>query len=221
MDMLARAVRAAESATLFAGGVGSDEPGRTTLLVELADLGKALAVAGRLEESGRLLWTAMRPAEPELSAAQLAVAVEWYARVSRLLGRYARSRAVLVEGIALLEHVTDEVGLTLELGATALSSGGADPEIDRRLAGTGLHHDPVVRAQGLALQGIVQIGRQHPADALGPVRTAAALVDGCTDEELAGRLEALYWLAEAERLLGRLDRSAEHYGRLLDVADLR
>ncbi|MEW2399426.1 helix-turn-helix transcriptional regulator [Streptomyces sp. NPDC046862] len=241
-DMLGRAVRAAESATLAAADSG--EPGSVDLLVELAGLGKELAIAGRLEESGRVLWSALRPPQTELPSPQRAEAVEWYARVSRLLGRYARSRAVLCEGIALLEHEAAlpcaarqggttrgtsrgaadgsasgfTAGLTLELSAAALSSGGVDPGLDRRLAGTVRHADPVVRAQGLAQQAIVRIGRRRPDDALVPAHTAAELVDACAYEELAGRLETLYWVAESERLLGLLDRSAEHFVRVIDVA---
>lgn len=185
-------------------------------------LGKTLAVAGRLKESSGLLRTATRPDE-RLPAGLVAEAVEWYARASRLLGRYERAHTAVHHGMAMLADCAevDSCGLSLELGSIALSVGSVDTDGEQRIGVAAKHEDPLKRAQALGQWAVMMAGRQRTDEALDMVRTAGYLVDRCGDDHVTRQLEALYWLAEAERLLGLHYQAAGHFGRALEVSGQR
>jgi DNA-binding CsgD family transcriptional regulator len=186
-------------------------------------LGTTLSVAGRLEEGRRLLWAALGARDEHLAAGLRAGAVQWYARSSRLLGRYDRAGSAVDRYLAGTSGAgVDDHALRLEHGTIALSRGTVDRDWERRTTRIAAHPDTSLRAQALGQLALVLTGRRRRAEAVELVRTAGHLADRSPErgrDAVARALESLYWLGEAERSLGLTDRAAEHYGRALAICD--
>jgi DNA-binding NarL/FixJ family response regulator len=193
----------------------SPEPQAPRIQVLLA---QAVAITGRLDASRRLLRTVCA-VEP---AAQRAAAVEWYAQVCRLLGRYAEARTALRRA----PDGDEPLGLILERGCLALTVGATQwalsTQAARWLERAGEHpdlDDPLLHAQLLGMQAVVMANQRRIDDGSRLVHAAAETTDQLGDRAIAHRLDALYWLADAERQLGMLDRAMRHFDRALDIAD--
>jgi DNA-binding CsgD family transcriptional regulator len=96
-----------------------------------------------------------------------------------------------------------EVLNEIDSGATVLAQG----------------EEMAIRGQALALLAVLAARQERPAEAVSCVREAKALIDRLTALSSARRLEALYWLAEAELLI-RMQGQGERHLRLgIELAD--
>jgi len=253
MALAARDAPARECATHLEHAAVGDEAGALLLVdaartelhtapdraVRWLRAARRLLPTGPAPESGRLLGTALAmtgdllgaqrafaeiwPDLDLLPAASRAAAVEWRARVARLLGRHTEAAALLraalktgSTGQAALAVSLDRAGPVLELVLVGLSDGELPADLVRELVEIHSRHpDRMVRAQTQAVLARVVADR---ADALAYARDAATLLDGLPDGAVLRRIEALHRLVEAERRLGDTDRAEEHQARVAALA---
>jgi DNA-binding CsgD family transcriptional regulator len=197
---------------------------------------RRLLPSGPAPESGRLLGTALAltgdllgaqrafaeiwPDLHLLPAAGRAAAVEWRARVARLLGRHSEAAALLRAALSTRPDTTvallDRAGPVLELVVLGLHDGNVPGVLLRELVDVHRRHpDRMVRAQ---TQAVLACAVTDEADALAYARDAATLLDGLPDSAVLRRLEALHRLAEAERRLGDARLAEAHRVRAATLA---
>jgi DNA-binding CsgD family transcriptional regulator/tetratricopeptide (TPR) repeat protein len=200
-----------------------DAPGDAAAEAALL-LAKAYAVQGRLPDSLR----AYRENWHRLAAVPEAArndAVAWRARVHRLMGEDAQARRLLEPEPAAGPGCAP---LILEQMALAIGSGDLDGAFDSAFddaaaawdapATEPAPPDPALHAHALGLLALVRLAQGRAADAAQAAADCAALVDQLTDESLAGRMETLRWLGEAEARIGRVDEAVAHLRRGLRFA---
>jgi DNA-binding CsgD family transcriptional regulator/tetratricopeptide (TPR) repeat protein len=192
-----------------------DAPGDAAAEAALL-LAKAYAVQGRLADSLRTYrenWHRLAAA-PEATRSD---AVEWRARVHRLRGEDAQARRLLERELAA---GPGSAPLILEQMALAIGTGDPGGDLaawDEPTTGR-TPPDPALHAHTLGLLALVRLGQGRAADAQQAAADCAALVDHLTDECLAGRMETLRWLGEAEARIGRVDEATAHLRRGLGFA---
>ena len=178
------------------------------------DLGAALTLADRLLAELR----ATSPARPGVAGVR--------AMVERLLGHHAEVRAGLLAQLAVVpqDRCTRVAALHLELAA-ADPLAGRFTECDTTPAERALEAAREENDRPLeAAAGAVLAFTRYTAGAIEPavaqLDSAALLVDGLTDRELARRLDAAVWLGWTEVFLERYERAVAHFERGLAVGRL-
>ncbi|WP_316527979.1 AAA family ATPase [Kitasatospora brasiliensis] len=212
--------RLQEAAGVFAGHDGPADPGGDGPPPEALSDGPHRGAA-RYPDTGRA-------ARPGLS--------EWYARTLRLLGRYPHAWRVLTprnpsarSSGEVLEHAALVLDSAVHPGDQAEREDC--PPCAQLLTGALEEVAPEVRAHALALlacgagpsAGSGNDARairtaQRPSSAERYAVEAAELLDELPDHRLAGQLEALRWLAEAELRLERPLSASRHFRRALRLA---
>jgi len=182
-------------------------------------LARALGVTGRLAESRDVLHQVLALLPPEL-AEQRAQTLTFTATIEQLLGRHAEARALLLSALDTADP-DGPVAATLTMGLASVRMFRADFDAGRNWAADALAiarrlGDPALLAAALGL--CAASADAAPADRAAHVGEAAVLVDALTDGDLAGRLEAVVWLAWAEMLGDRFDEALRHLDRGLRVA---
>lgn len=173
-------------------------------------LAKANALLGRLPDSLRLYAEAHRRID-SVPAEVRADAAEWRVRVHRLMGRWGDARRLVEHG---LRADPGSIPLGLERVALSLEAGPGD-----RVPLPDVHtSDLALRAQALSLRALVHLVRDDVPDVAAAVSEAAEIVDDLSDDRLAGRMETLRWLGEAEMGLRRFDDAAVRLRRGLRFA---
>ncbi|MFF8393058.1 AAA family ATPase [Streptomyces sp. NPDC016172] len=181
--------------------------------------GKALVIAGRPKEALEVLDRTAR-ASVEVPLLLRAEAAEWRARAQRLLGRHALAESMLKtvrpqvaaepEALALIELA--QLAAVLERGGPP-----SDAELPAAQWAT-RQRDVLTRAYAWALVGArdTDSGRTEQADIR--LREVAGLLDSLDDTTLAGRLDALYWLARGQARLEQDTEAVLHFERGLGIA---
>ncbi len=180
----------------------------------------ALAAAGQFRESHVALLEGMElvPQDADLMRVRLAVAC---ANVEHLLGQQREAFAHLESALAAVNAPDSAQALELmvELAVDSLYSGNYEAmhswaaEAVATASGLG---DRALLAAALAVRAWAAALAGAP-EAMVHRDEAAALIDTMSDDELAGRLDALAHLAGAEMYLDRFGASGRHARRGLDI----
>ncbi|MBD0746776.1 LuxR C-terminal-related transcriptional regulator [Streptomyces sp. CBMA152] len=187
-------------------------------------LARLLCAVGRLRESRELLHAVLEVL-PRESAGRYAEAVAACALVERALGRYAESRSLLVDAFDVFDGAArdaDAAGVLEfalardELGEGRPADCAARAERALAVAERCGSRGPAATAHGLlsltgVLTGAIPSAQAHSA-------SAARLVDGLLDGQLAGDLHAVLWLGWSEGMLGRPSVAMGHLDRGIAVA---
>ena len=200
---------------LLPGDATAEE--RVEVLTAAAD---ALAAGGRLEEARSALLQALPlAAEPDVRVRIVAAC----AGVEQQLGRQEEAHDRL---LAALEELTDratEPGVALMVALATDGFYRNDFESMQRWGRAAVEASPAqgnrsltaaaeaVLALACAFTGAVEEAGVHR-------RAAAGLVDAMSDEELAGRLDAIGHLAAAEMYVERFEETVAHARRGIAVA---
>ncbi|SEG84408.1 Predicted ATPase [Actinacidiphila yanglinensis] len=154
-------------------------------------------------------------ADPRLDAGLRGEATQWCARALRFGGDHSAARRLL---LSARPAGRAGAGLHLERVTLAYELGTSHAQDQAELLRLGTDGERPVRAHAQALLALLALDRDDRTDAAAYALDAAVLVDALDDAAAAGRLEALYWLAEAELRLQDLDLSVRHFGRGLELA---
>jgi DNA-binding NarL/FixJ family response regulator/tetratricopeptide (TPR) repeat protein len=172
---------------------------------ETLELAFALAPSGDVELSVRL-------------TARL-VAIE------HSLGRWEQARARLIRSLNSMEDATASARaeLQLELGLSHLfwMDFEAAAQWAIRSADTAGSANRPLSASAIALLAFIQACTDDLGAATAHATEAAGLLDGLYDSELAGRMDALYYLGRAEYLLEDFPAAERHLRRGVAAARLR
>ncbi|MEU5432236.1 LuxR C-terminal-related transcriptional regulator [Streptomyces sp. NPDC020719] len=185
-------------------------------------LARLLCALGRLRESRELLHTVLEvlPREP---AARYAAAVAACALVERALGRRAEPRSLLVDALDEATARDADAAGVLEFALARDDLGEGRPadcaaRAERALAAAERRgsRGPAATAHGLlsltgVLTGAIGSAQAHSV-------SAARLVDGLLDGQLAGDLDSVLWLGWSEAMLGRPPVALGHLDRGIAVA---
>jgi DNA-binding CsgD family transcriptional regulator len=174
----------------------------------------AFAATGRISQSLQSYQAV--EAAPESERDLKAEAAEWCVRALRLDGRHAAAQRLLLRAGSPDRHAP---GLRLEAVTLAYELGVPAPESDSELMRIGRDERRPARAQAQALLALLALDQGRAPDAAAYWTAAQSLVDGLPDDTAACRVEAMYWLAEAELRLGEHECAARHLRRGLDLAD--
>jgi DNA-binding NarL/FixJ family response regulator len=192
---------------------------RLELLVPLAT---SLGAAGQFQDSRRALQEALArlPAEQVGTRVQLEA---FCAGVEHLLGlhdhAHHRLRAVL--GQLPSRRSPEAVTLLIELAGDGFWRADWPALRERATEAFTLAESlgtPAAAATAHALAAIGLYSDGEPERGVQSLDTAATIVDGLTDPELTARLDATYYLAAAEWLLGSWESGVRHADRALAVA---
>ncbi|MFI9162277.1 helix-turn-helix transcriptional regulator [Kitasatospora aureofaciens] len=179
-------------------------------------LGHALALSGQLAESNRLL-RRLRPVMRTASTPVRLRTAALHALVESLLDHHAEAGEVVAEALTGLpaRPPAEAAGLYVVHGLVSLLAGRPpDPELVRAATRDGAqHHDRLARAGTLALRGLAEAlaGQVEPAGR--SLASAAALLDGLSDQRLRHHPEHLALLGRAELLIGRFAAARRHFDR--------
>ncbi len=181
----------------------------------------ALAATGRFADAHSALLESLAIAPPEATAVRIKVTATC-ARVEHLLGLHDEAHARLASALDSLPDAAgpEAVSLMLELAADALyrlDYASGQEWADRAVAAARELGDPALLSAALATLARAWAwgGGAERGEA---VRTEAAeLIDSLSDDQLAGRLDALVDLAGAEIYLDRFADAAVHAERALAV----
>src|SRR3954454_1883910 len=183
---------------------------------------EALAATGQLGESHAALLARMNivPHEAESLRVRLTAAC---ARVEHLLGHYKEAHAHLEAALAELQDPNSRQGveLMIELAGDSLYHGDYDAmrawatrAVD---AATQLDNEAALVAAALAIRALASAVSGRAAEGMGYSAEAATLIDGLTDDELVGRIDALAHLATAEFYLENFPAAGYHAERALTI----
>ncbi|MFL5944473.1 MAG: LuxR C-terminal-related transcriptional regulator, partial [Gaiellaceae bacterium] len=183
---------------------------------------EALAATGQLGESHAALLASMNivPHEAESLRVRLTAAC---ARVEHLLGRYKEAHAHLEAALAELQDPNSRQGveLMIELAGDSLYHGDYDAmrawatrAVD---AATQLDNEAALVAAALAIRALASAVSGRATEGMGYSAEAATLIDGLTDDELVGRIDALAHLATAEFYLENFPAAGYHAERALTI----
>jgi DNA-binding NarL/FixJ family response regulator/tetratricopeptide (TPR) repeat protein len=196
---------------------GGDPQRRVALLTPLA---ASLTAAGRTQESRRVLGDLLEllpEGQPEVRARVMMMV----ARADQMLGRQGRARQLIENELSVSQDSASRCILRL---ATCVDHWySREPELVRASATQALDSALEAGRPELAAEAVAQV-------ALGACECGATdeariwldaaqrLVDGRSDEQLAGRLDGLGVLGHANRALDRYDRAAALFERGLQIA---
>ena len=188
----------------------------------LAPLATALASTGQLERALATLLDVLAVVPPEFAELRARL-VAACAACENLLGRHGDADARLSQA---LEELPDRTGaaaamIEAELAVDSLYDSDFAALADRagraRATAGGLD-DPGLRALTAALDCFGHYGLGRLAEAEAARAEAAAAIDAMGDDQLAGRLEAPYYLGFAEFLCERYEETIVHLQRGLAVS---
>jgi DNA-binding NarL/FixJ family response regulator len=187
----------------------------------LVPLGTALTATGQLEAARSTLIEALELVDDGDGRRPGLVAS--CAALEHRLGRHGDADARLRSALAAVGDAPsrERLSLLLELAAGGFYAG----DLEHMLAWAREAYDlaealddrPHAFAAAAAL-ALAEITAEHSAAAEEHWRTAAAIMDGLSDEELAVRLDGTYFLSLAEMYLERFDILNAHASRALAVA---
>ena len=191
---------------------------RIALLVPLAE---ALGATGRFEESLAALDEVDRTL-PEHAPERIPLIVA-RAGMEHLLGRYDAAHARLERALAAGAELgwDQQAALKLALAANRFYASDFDGTLTwatEVLDSGRTHVDDLMTATAAALLSFAEcgLGRFDRAETF---RTeAAALIDGLSDDALAARLDAPFWLGWSEHFLDRFDDAIGHLERGIEVS---
>ena len=212
----------AEAARWYAAALRLLPEGDAKRLELLPPLATALASTGQLERALATLLDVLAAVPPEFAELRARL-VAACAACENLLGRHGAAHERLEHA---LDGLPDRTGaaaamLEAELAADALYDSDFEALAVRAAQArttAGAIGDPGLRALTAALDCFAHygLGRLPPAEAA--LTDAAATLDAMDDGQLAGRLEASYFLAFAELLCERYDDLIRHTERGLAVS---
>ena len=220
----AAAARAPASAARWFGAavrlLPAEAPPEQRLGLLVAQAG-ALAAAGRLAESRDALIAAIDLLPAEAAAPRVGL-VAACAHVELFLGRHRDADDRLASELDALPDAAgpEAASLMVELAHAALHRADYDAMhawARRAVARAEPLGDDLVTAVALATLALAAACCGATGLALRTRDAAAALVDPMEDGELAGRLAAVAWLANAELYLDRYEDAATHAQRALAV----
>ena len=188
----------------------------------LEQLAAARSAAGQLEEARDTLLEALDSVPDDDPAARCRL-VAACARTEHWLGQHEDARRRLRAEVQRLEDVSspDAVGLRIELAFDALY--GLDVALSCTLAAEALAAAERTRDAGLAatagaLLALGGAAAGMPAEAEPHLDAALALIEALDPEQLALRLEALWYLAWAETFLERYEAAVAHSRQALEIS---
>jgi DNA-binding CsgD family transcriptional regulator len=213
----------AEAARWFAAALRllpAEQPGRR--LEFLVPLATALASTGRLEEALATLLELLALMPPELAELRARL-VAGCAACENLLGRHGEAHARLERALAELPGANGAAAAALEAELAADTLYDSDfaaltVRAERARASAEALGDPGLRALTAALVCFAHYGEGRIGAAIAAHEDAAATLDALTDEQLAARLDAPYFLGFAEFLCDRFDSAIRHLRRGLEVS---
>jgi DNA-binding CsgD family transcriptional regulator len=196
-----------------------DDPRRLELLAPLA---AAQASTGQLERALATLLDVLAVVPPELAELRARL-VAACAACENLLGRHGDAHDRLAHALAELPERTGTAAAMLEaeLAVDALydsdfaALAGRAGQARATAAALG---DPGLRALTAALDCFAHYGAGRLAEAEAARAEAAAALDAMDDGQLAGRLEAPYYLGFAEFLCERYEDAIVHHQRGLRIS---
>ena len=191
---------------------------RVALLLPMA---QALAATGQFAKSHATLQQILEILPSDQVAQRVEVST-WCARVEHLLGLHEVAHDRLIATLAGLadEVSADGLSLLVELsqdGSHRMDYKSMKRWADRLKTVAEQMQDPLLQAVGLAAsaRGVTFAG--YPAQGQ-PLRDRAAqIIDGLSDAELAGRLDAIVHLAGAELYQHLFEEASTHAQRALAV----
>ena len=213
----------ATAARWFEGALrlaSEDAPAEERVALLLAQA-RSLAATGQYTESHAALLESIRLVPDEAGAVRMRLVTQC-AVVEHQLGRYDDARVRLESALAGSddEQSCEAVELMLEVAINRLFQAdfdGMHAWAARALAAVGPLGDRVLSATALAIQaaGAALSG----ASALGQEKRdeAAVLIDGLSDEELGGDLNAITHLALAEMYLDHFEAARRHADRAMSI----
>jgi DNA-binding CsgD family transcriptional regulator/tetratricopeptide (TPR) repeat protein len=200
--------------------VSDDAPAEERVALLLAQA-RSLAATGQYTESHAALLESIRLVPDEAIAMRMRVIAQC-AVVEHQLGRYEEARVRLESALAASddEDSREAVELMLEVAINRLFQADFDgmhawaaralaavgPLGDRVLTATAL----TIQAAGAALSGESLLGQEKHDE-------AAALIDGLSDAELGGDLNAMTHLALAEMYLDHFEAARRHADRAMSI----
>ncbi|MGH8902382.1 MAG: helix-turn-helix transcriptional regulator [Egibacteraceae bacterium] len=200
---------------------GDEAVRRLELLFELAE---ALMSAGHVRESRGTFHEVLRLLPPEPSERRVR-AVTGCALASRLLGRHAEARALLLAELGALPDADTAEGITLKLMLVTSSLCGWTKELsvncmwgEETLAAARRHQDTTLCGTALAAIAYASVSSGDIQRAVQCVREAAPLFDSLPDGNLTQVLYSLIWLGWSELHLERYGDAIRHLERGLCLA---
>ena len=196
-----------------------DDPRRMELLPPLA---AALASTGQLERALATLLDVLAVVPPEFAELRARL-IAACAVCENLLGRHGAAHDRLAQALAELPDRSGTAAgmLEAELAVDALYDSDfaalAERAAQARSTAAALD-DPGLRAMTAALDCFAHYGQGRLAEAEAARAESAAALDSMGDDQLAGRLEAPYYLGFAEFLCERYEDAIVHTQRGLDVS---
>jgi DNA-binding CsgD family transcriptional regulator len=212
----------AEAARWFTAALRLLPEGDPRRLELLAPLATAQASTGQLERALSTLLDVLAVVPPELAELRARL-VAACAACENLLGRHGAAHDRIAQA---LDELPDRSGnaaamLEAELAVDALYDSDfatlAERAARARATAAALE-DPGLRAWTAALDCFAHYGAGRLAEAEAARAEAAAALDAMSDEQLAGRLEAPYYLGFAEFLCERYEQAIVHLRRGLTVS---
>jgi DNA-binding NarL/FixJ family response regulator len=198
-----------------------EQPQTTMERLELLNLrARALGITGQLTESRDMLSEVLRmvPVGTEARVAVLA----FLTTMEHLLGNHVAARELLTTELAVLPVRRGRMAAALHIAVVlsgVMHGGVATGEVTTAIAVARETGDGALLASALTVGSVGRLSFDL-ADDVVPfwVDEATGLVDGMTEAELAGRLDAALFLGWAENYLGRPGPAAHHVDRALRVA---
>ncbi len=198
---------------------GSAHARRLELLIGAAG---ALVAAGHLEQGLDALLEALALVPAEAGAVRVRL-IGMCAGAENLLGRHEAAHARLLHALAeVADHDTaDAAALQVELAADAIFDTDFASMLDwaeRARATARAHDEPALTAVAAALACYAEhtLGRPRPAERARA--EAVAALDSLSDDALASRLDAPYYLGYAEYFCERYDDAIRHLERGIAVS---
>ena len=212
----------AEAARWYAAALRLLPAGDPRRMEYLAPLATALASTGRLERALTTLLEVLAAIPPELAELRARL-VAACAACENLLGRHGDAHERLVQALAELPDRDGAAAAALEteLAADALYDSDFEAlaaQSGRARAAAEAAGDPGLRVVAAALDCFAHYGRGDTDAAAAAQADAAAAFDAMDDGQLAGRLEAPYYLSFAEFLCERYDDVIRHAERGIAVS---
>jgi DNA-binding CsgD family transcriptional regulator len=194
-------------------------PRRLELLIPAAG---ALVAAGRLEQGLDALLDALALVAPSAGAVRVRL-IGACASCENLLGRHDAAHARLLRALSELggHSALDAAALRVELAADAIYDSDFVAMLDwaEQARGTArVHGQPALTAVAAALACFAAYTLGHLQAAELARLEAASAVDAMSDDALAGRLDATYYLGFAEYFCERYDDAIGHLQRGIAVS---
>ena len=198
---------------------GSSHGRRLELLIGAAG---ALVAAGRLEQGLDALREALALVPAQAGAVRVRL-IGMCAGAENLLGRHDAAHARLLHALAdVADHGSaDAAALQVELAADAIFDTDFASMLDwaeRARTTARAHDEPALTAVAAALACYAEYTLGHTGRAELARAEAVAALDSLSDEALAGRLDAPYYLGYAEYFCERYDDAIRHLERGIAVS---